>query len=73
MLELPGPSLPRDERAQDRQWRHLDAVGRKLYLRYDTRRVGGIRCGVTVEHLPWAGVGAWFTRPFEDHVGQLAR
>jgi len=35
----------------------------KLYLRYDTRRVDCVRCGVTVEHLPWADVGAWFTRP----------
>jgi len=45
----------------------------KLYLRYRTRRVDCVRCGVTVEHLPWADVGAWFTRPFEDHVGYLAQ
>jgi hypothetical protein len=45
----------------------------KLYLGYDTRRVDCVRCGVTVEHLPWADVGVWFTRPFEDHVGYLAQ
>lgn len=61
------------DRAKDRKWRHLDAAGMKLYLRYRTRRVDCVRCGVTVEHLPWADVGAWFTRPFEDHVGYLAQ
>ena len=45
----------------------------KLYLRYNTRRVDCIRCGVTVEHLPWAEVGSWFTRPFENQVGYLAQ
>lgn len=61
------------DRAKDRKWRHIDAAGMKLYLCYGTRRVDCIRCGVTVEHLPWADVGAWFTRPFEDHVGYLAQ
>ncbi len=61
------------DRAKDRKWRHLDVGGMKLYLRYRTRRVDCVRCGVTVEHLPWADVGAWFTRPFEDHVGYLAQ
>jgi transposase len=45
----------------------------KWYLQYDTRRVDCPRCGVVVEHLPWADVGSWFTRPFEDHVGYLAQ
>jgi transposase len=48
-------------------------AGMKLYLSYGTRRVDCERCGVTVEHLPWADVGAWFTRPFEDQVGYLAQ
>lgn len=61
------------DQTKDRRWRHLDAAGMKLYLRYDTRRVDCVRCGVTVEHLPWADVGAWFTRPFENHVGYLAQ
>ena len=61
------------DRAAGRRWRHLDAAGMKLYLRYDTRRVDCPRCGVVVEHLPWADVSAWFTRPFEDHVGYLAQ
>ena len=45
----------------------------KWHLRYDTRRVDCPRCGVVVEHVPWADVGSWFTRPFEDHVGYLAQ
>jgi transposase len=56
-----------------RRWRHLDLAGMKWYLQYDTRRVDCPRCGVVVEHLPWADVGSWFTRPFEDHVGYLAQ
>jgi transposase len=61
------------DRQRGRRWRHLDAAGMKLYLRYDTRRVDCVRCGVTVEHLPWADVSSWFTRPFENHVGYLAQ
>jgi transposase len=45
----------------------------KWHLRYDTRRVDCPRCGVVVEHVPWAAVGSWFTRPFEDQVGYLAQ
>ena len=62
-----------DQAKTHRTWRHLDAAGMKLYLRYRTRRVDCERCGVIVEHLPWANVGVWFTRPFEDHVGYLAQ
>ena len=61
------------DRGRGRRWRHLDAAGLKLYLRYDTRRVDCPLCGVVVEHLPWADVGSWFTRPFEDQVGYLAQ
>jgi transposase len=68
-----GHDCPGYDRAKDRKWRHMDAAGMKLYLRYRTRRVDCVRCGVTVEHLPWADVGVWFTRPFEDHVGYLAQ
>ena len=68
-----GYTCPGYDRAKARKWRHMDAAGMKLYLRYDTRRVDCVRCGVTVEHLPWADVGVWFTRPFEDHVGYLAQ
>jgi transposase len=68
-----GHTCPGYDRAKGRKWRHLDVAGMKLFLRYCTRRVDCVRCGVTVEHLPWADVGAWFTRPFEDHVGYLAQ
>lgn len=58
---------------RSRRWRHLDLAGMRLRLRYDTRRVDCPRCGVRVEQVPWAEVGSWFTRPFEDHVGYLAQ
>jgi transposase len=61
------------DRQRGRRWRHVDPAGMKFYLRYDTRRVDCPRCGVTVEYLPWADVGSWFTRPFEDHAGYLAQ
>ncbi len=68
-----GHNCPGYDRQRDRRWRHLDLAGMKFHLRYGTRRVDCPRCGVTVEHLPWADVGSWFTRPFEDHAGYLAQ
>lgn len=57
-----------------RRWRHLDVAGMTLHLRYDMRRVACRHCdGVRVESVPWAEVGSWFTRPFEDQVGYLAQ
>jgi len=56
-----------------RRWRHLDSAGMKLFVRYDLRRVDCARCGVVVEYVPWADVGSWFTRAFENHVGYLAQ
>jgi hypothetical protein len=43
-----GYTCPGYDRAKARKWRHMDAAGMKLYLRYDTRRVDCVRCGVTV-------------------------
>ena len=68
-----GRTCPGYDRSRGRRWRHLDLGGMKFYLRYDTRRVDCPRCGVVVEYLPWADVGVWFTRPFEDQVGYLAQ
>lgn len=56
-----------------RRWRHLDLGGMRWLLQYDVRRVACPRCGVRVEHVPWAELGSWFTRPFEDQVGYLAQ
>lgn len=66
----PGPGYDRD---RGRCWRHLDAAGMQLRLRYDIRRVKCARCGVKVERVPWAEPSSWFTRPFEDHTGYLAQ
>lgn len=68
-----GHSCRGYDRQRGRRWRHLDLAGMKFHLRYGTRRVDCPRCGVTVEYVPWADVGSWFTRPFEDHAGYLAQ
>lgn len=68
-----GGTAPGYDRKQGRRWRHLDLAGMMLHLRCDTRRVNCAKCGVKVERLPWGDTGAWFTRPFEDHVGYLAQ
>ena len=56
-----------------RRWRHLDLAGMTFRLEYEVRRVNCPTCGIVVEYLPWAEVGSWFTRPFEDQVGYLAQ
>jgi len=59
--------------ARPRTWRHLDACGMQVLLRYRLRRVDCPRCGVVVEMVPWAEPRSGFTRDFEDHVGYLAQ
>lgn len=58
---------------RERRWRHLDLAGMRLVLRYRLRRVDCPRCGVTVELVPWAEPGSWFTYDFEEQVGYLAQ
>lgn len=60
-----------DRRA--RRWRHLDLAGMRLDLRHVLRRLACPRCGVCVEMVPWAELGSWFTRDFEEHVAYLAQ
>ena len=59
--------------ARKRSWRHLDLAGMRLMLRYELRRVNCPRCGVTVELVPWAEPGSWFTRDFEEHTAYLTQ
>lgn len=59
--------------ARERYWRHLDLGGMKWHLRYRLRRVRCPRCGVTVEMVPWARAGSWFTDAFETTVAYLAQ
>lgn len=59
--------------AESRNWRHLDACGMKVLLRYHLRRVNCPRCGVVVEMVPWAEPKVGFTRDFEDHVAYFAQ
>ena len=69
-----GSKAPGYDRDTGRRWRHLDASGMKLLLRYDIRRVSCPKCqAVKVERVPWAETGSWFTVPFENHVAYLAQ
>ena len=49
-----------------RRWRHLDLGGRRCLIEYELRRVACRDCGVRVEAVPWARLGARHTRDFED-------
>jgi len=53
---------------RERRWRHLDLVGRRLWLIYPIRRLDCPDCGVRTEDVPWARPGARHTRDFEDTV-----
>ena len=56
-----------------RRWRHLDLAGRRCFIEYELRRVSCGDCGVRVEAVPWARVGARHTRDFEDLVAFCAQ
>lgn len=59
---------------EDRNWRHLDFGGVRVRLRYDLRRVDCRKCGVVVEHVPWAAdVNSRFTSDFEEQVAYHAQ
>ena len=48
----PGPVY--DTRSQPRRWRFISVWAIAVFLVYRPRRVECPRCGVHVEHLPWA-------------------
>jgi transposase len=57
-----------------RRWRHLDAGSCRVWLEAEIRRLDCRRCGrVVTEEVPWARLGAWHTRDFEDTVAWLAQ
>lgn len=68
-----GHAAPHVHDKRQRCWRHLDLAGMDLRLRYTLRRVDCERCGTTVEMVPWAETGSWFTLDFEDQVGFFAQ
>ena len=55
------------------KWRHLDLAGIKCWIRYRMRRVSCPKCGVKVEHVPWAESNTRFTKAFEMHTAYLAQ
>jgi transposase len=56
-----------------RSWRHLDALGTRVELRCEVRRIDCPACGVIAEEVPWARPGSRFTRSFENTCAFLAR
>ena len=68
-----GCRVPRGKDRRERLWRHLDLAGMHIKLRYAIRRVACRRCGVTVEMVPWAETGSFFTHDFEEQVAYLAQ
>lgn len=57
-----------------RLWRSLDLGPWKVYLRADLHRFHCERCqAIVTEAVPWAELGAGFTREFEDLVSFLAQ
>ncbi len=54
------------------RWRHLDLGIHRLWLVYQIRRLDCPECGVRTVELPWARLGARYTRDFEDTVLWLA-
>jgi hypothetical protein len=51
-----------------RQWRHLDLMGRKTFLRASVPRVDCPTHGPQVLEIPWAARKTRFTFDFEEHV-----
>jgi len=62
-----------DTKDKARRWRHLDAWGVQTFIIAPLRRVQCRRCGVRVEAVPWARLGARFTHHFETEVLARAR
>src|SRR6187397_1993329 len=57
-----------------RSWRGLDLGASTLLLRAEIRSLDCRGCGrVRTEQVPWARLGARFTRDFEDVVAWLAQ
>ena len=62
-----------ERRKKLREWRDLKLRDRRTLLRYQPYRVDCPRCGVRVEHFPWAEPWARVTRALAHAVAVLAR
>ena len=56
-----------------RRWRNLPQGRTVIWLQYALRRVDCARCGVRVEHVPWAASDSRFTHDFEELVAYHAQ
>lgn len=57
-----------------REVRDMDAVGWRIYLRIEKRRVACVTCaGVRVEHLDWLAENSRYTKRMAEYVGKLCR
>lgn len=56
-----------------KEWRHLDFLGHRTFLRGPSPRVKCASCGIRQAELPWARSRQRLTLPFEEMVVSLAR
>jgi len=68
-----GRACGRGYDRKSRTWRHLDALGLRVELQFERRRVDCRRCGITAEMVPWAEPDSMYTRMFEEVVAYLAQ
>ena len=66
-----GPLEIHDRRIK--RWRHLDLGASRCTVECELRRLRCPDCGVRLEAVPWARVGAAHTRDFEDLIAWLAQ
>ena len=59
---------------RQRYWRHLDAAGMEIKLKYTMRRIHCRNCrGVKTESIDWAPENSGFTHGFEERAAYLAQ
>lgn len=67
--QRPAPAY---DRRPVRRWKHLALGPVVLWLQYAPRRVQCPRCGIKIEHVPWAAADRRFTCVLEEMVAYLA-
>ena len=60
------------DRRPVRRWKHLALGTMVLWLQYAPRRAQCRRCGIKIEHVPWAAADRRFSSVLEEMVAYLA-
>jgi transposase len=56
-----------------KRWRHLDLGSTRCVIGWELRRLRCPACGIRLEPVAWARLGAHHTRDFEDMIAWLAQ